>query len=138
MYAVLIRASESWRGIQIKPFEAKQLQAVGDELDQEFRDRHSLKSDEVRGCLPLQKIQQESDLTWFGSNSGLATPCYWLRPSKILHVVEGVAPCSEPSGAGRLVNRPAPAGWPGGRPRGSAEMKKEGAVFWVVRPVDLL
>ncbi len=46
MYAALIRASESWRGIQIKPFEAKQLQAVGDELDQEFRDRHSLTKSE--------------------------------------------------------------------------------------------
>jgi len=40
MYAALIRASESWRGIIVKPFETKQLQAVGAELDAEYRAAH--------------------------------------------------------------------------------------------------
>lgn len=40
MYAALIRASESWRGIQIKPFEIKQLEAIGEELDAEHKRRH--------------------------------------------------------------------------------------------------
>jgi putative transposase len=40
MYAALIRASESWRGIQTKPFEAKQLEAMKEELDAEHRRRH--------------------------------------------------------------------------------------------------
>jgi transposase-like protein len=40
MYAALIRASESWRGIQMKPFEAKQLEAMKEELDAEHRRRH--------------------------------------------------------------------------------------------------
>jgi putative transposase len=37
MYAALIRASEGWRGIGINPFEAKQLEAIGRELDEAFR-----------------------------------------------------------------------------------------------------
>jgi transposase-like protein len=41
LYAALIRASESWRGLQIKPFETKQLEAVGVELDAEYRRRHA-------------------------------------------------------------------------------------------------
>lgn len=41
MYAALIRASESWRGIGIKPFEAKQLQAIREELDVEHDRRHA-------------------------------------------------------------------------------------------------
>jgi putative transposase len=40
MYAALIRASESWRGIQMKPFEVKQLEAMKEELDAEHRQRH--------------------------------------------------------------------------------------------------
>jgi len=40
MYAALIRASESWRGIQMKPFEVKQLEAIGAELDAEHKRRH--------------------------------------------------------------------------------------------------
>jgi len=40
MYAALIRASESWRGIQIKPFEVKQLEAMKEELDAEHQRRH--------------------------------------------------------------------------------------------------
>jgi transposase-like protein len=40
MYAALIRASESWRGIQMKPFEAKQREAMKEELDAEHRLRH--------------------------------------------------------------------------------------------------
>ncbi len=41
MYAALIRASESWRGIQIKSFETKQLEAVGAEFDAEHQRRHA-------------------------------------------------------------------------------------------------
>jgi len=40
MYAALIRASESWRGIQMKPFEVKQLEAMKEELDAGHRRRH--------------------------------------------------------------------------------------------------
>lgn len=40
MYAALIRASESWRGIVVKPLERKQLQVVGEELDAEYRKAH--------------------------------------------------------------------------------------------------
>jgi transposase-like protein len=40
MYAALIRASESWRGVQMKPFEVKQLEAMKEELDAEHRHRH--------------------------------------------------------------------------------------------------
>jgi transposase-like protein len=40
MYAALIRASESWRGIQMKPFEVKQLEAMKEDLDAEHRRRH--------------------------------------------------------------------------------------------------
>jgi hypothetical protein len=40
MYAALIRASESWREIQMKPFEVKQLEAMKEELDAEHRRRH--------------------------------------------------------------------------------------------------
>jgi putative transposase len=40
MYAALIRASENWRGIQMKPFEVKQLEATKEELDAEHRRRH--------------------------------------------------------------------------------------------------
>jgi transposase-like protein len=43
MYAALIRASESWRGIQMKPFETKQLEAMREELDAEHRRRHELR-----------------------------------------------------------------------------------------------
>lgn len=35
MYAALIRASEGWRGIVINAFEAKQLEAIGRELDED-------------------------------------------------------------------------------------------------------
>jgi len=40
MYAALIRASKSWRGIQMNPFEVKQLKAMKEELDAEHRRRH--------------------------------------------------------------------------------------------------
>ena len=40
MCAALIRASESWRGIQLKSFEAKQLEAVGAALASEHERRH--------------------------------------------------------------------------------------------------
>ena len=42
MYAALIRASETWRGVQVNPFELKQLEAVGAELDAEHADHRAL------------------------------------------------------------------------------------------------
>jgi transposase-like protein len=52
MYAALIRASESWRGIQIKPFETKQLEAVAAELDAEHRRRHEPTRTKSEGASP--------------------------------------------------------------------------------------
>jgi hypothetical protein len=42
MYAALIRASENWRGIQMKPLEVKQLEAIRVELDAEHERRHAV------------------------------------------------------------------------------------------------
>jgi transposase-like protein len=39
MYASLIRASQNWRGIVIREFELKQLEALRAELDQKHKDR---------------------------------------------------------------------------------------------------
>lgn len=55
MYAALIRASESWRGIQIKPFEMKQLEALGAELDAEHRRRHEPTKTKSEGVSPSRK-----------------------------------------------------------------------------------
>ena len=55
MYAALIRASQSWRGIQIKPFETKQLQAIGAELDAEHRRRHAPTQLKSEGVSPSRK-----------------------------------------------------------------------------------
>jgi transposase-like protein len=52
MYAALIRASEGWRGIQVKPYETKQLEAVGAELDAEYRHRHEPASTKSEGVSP--------------------------------------------------------------------------------------
>ena len=63
MYAALIRASESWRGIQMKPFEVKQLEAMKEDLDAEHRRRHEPLKTPSEGGVPLQNFQQKSDLT---------------------------------------------------------------------------
>jgi putative transposase len=55
MYAALIRASESWRGVQIKPLERKQLQAVGEELDAEFRKAHEQPPAKIEVVSPSRK-----------------------------------------------------------------------------------
>ena len=52
MYAALIRASESWRGIQMKPFELKQLEVVGEELEVEHRRRHEPAKTTSEGVSP--------------------------------------------------------------------------------------
>ncbi len=52
MYAALIRASESWRGVQVKPFEFKQLEAVGRELDEEHERRHEPVRTKSAGASP--------------------------------------------------------------------------------------
>jgi len=41
MYASLIRASQSWRGVTITEFERKQLDALRDELNAQFEQRHA-------------------------------------------------------------------------------------------------
>jgi hypothetical protein len=40
IFGALIRASESWPGIQVKRFETKQLEAIGAKLDAEHPRRH--------------------------------------------------------------------------------------------------
>ncbi len=55
MYAALTRASESWRGVQIKPFEIKQLEAVGKELDAEYERRHEPMSTKSEGASHSRK-----------------------------------------------------------------------------------
>jgi transposase-like protein len=55
MYAALIRASESWRGVQVKPFEVKQLEAVGRELDTEYERRHEPAITKSEGASPSRK-----------------------------------------------------------------------------------
>jgi putative transposase len=41
MYAALIRASQTWRGVPITEFERKQLDALRDELNAQFEKRHA-------------------------------------------------------------------------------------------------
>ena len=41
MYAALIRSAESWRGITISPFEARQLSVIREELDQNHERRQA-------------------------------------------------------------------------------------------------
>ena len=55
MYAALIRASESWRGIVVKPLERKQLQAIGEELDAEYRKHHEPTTASVAAVSPSRK-----------------------------------------------------------------------------------
>jgi len=55
MYAALIRASESWRGIVVKPLERKQLRAVGEELDAEYRKAHEPTAATVEEASPSRK-----------------------------------------------------------------------------------
>lgn len=55
MYAALIRASESWRGIAVKPLERKQLQVVGEELDAEYRNAHELPATNIQVASPSRK-----------------------------------------------------------------------------------
>ncbi len=42
MYATLIRASQTWRGIPINDFERKQLQTLKEDLDNKFNERHAV------------------------------------------------------------------------------------------------
>ena len=55
MYAALIRASESWRGIAVKPLERKQLQAIGEELDAEYRKIHEPTTAKIAVVSPSTK-----------------------------------------------------------------------------------
>jgi transposase-like protein len=52
MYAALIRASESWRGIVIKPLERKQLKVLGDELDAEYRQAYKPPTPKIEVASP--------------------------------------------------------------------------------------
>jgi hypothetical protein len=42
MYAALIRASHTWRGIPISDFERRQLDALREELNAKFHERHAM------------------------------------------------------------------------------------------------
>ena len=55
MYAALIRASESWRGIVVKPLERRQLQVVGEELDAEYRKAHEPTAAKIEEVSPSRK-----------------------------------------------------------------------------------
>ena len=55
MYAALIRASESWRGIQVKEFETKQLMAIGEELDAAHQRRNAPVVTMSEGASPSRK-----------------------------------------------------------------------------------
>jgi hypothetical protein len=55
MYSALIRASDGWRWIQVKPFETKQLEAVGAELVAEHRHRYEPASTKSEGVSPSRR-----------------------------------------------------------------------------------
>jgi transposase-like protein len=59
IYAALIRASESWRGIQVKPFERRQLQAVGEELDAEYQRAHEPTAVKIEVASPSRKSSRD-------------------------------------------------------------------------------
>jgi len=42
MFAALLRASESWRGIRVTEFELRQLHLLRSELNEQFDTRHAL------------------------------------------------------------------------------------------------
>ena len=69
MCAALIRASESWRGIQLKSFEAKQLEAVGAALASEHERRYE----------PTMRSEPVSPAG--GSGRDRTGPTATLRPS---------------------------------------------------------
>ena len=52
MYAAPIRASESWRGIQMTLFEVKQLEVMKEELDAEHQRRHEPPKSSSEGASP--------------------------------------------------------------------------------------
>ena len=52
MYAALIRASESWRGVQMKPLEVKQLDAIRAELEAAHDRRHAVTRTMSEGASP--------------------------------------------------------------------------------------
>ena len=41
MFAALLRASESWRGVRVTEFELRQLQLLRNELNEHFGARHA-------------------------------------------------------------------------------------------------
>ena len=43
MFAAIIRASQTWRGVAVSEFERKQLATLREELDQKFEEQHELK-----------------------------------------------------------------------------------------------
>ncbi len=43
MFAAIIRASQTWRGVSVSEFERKQLATLREELDQKFEEQHDLK-----------------------------------------------------------------------------------------------
>ena len=55
MYAALIRASDSWRGVHIKPLELKQLEMIRAELDAEHERRHAPAVKRSQAAAPSRK-----------------------------------------------------------------------------------
>ena len=47
MFAAIIRASQTWRGVAVTEFERKQLETLREELNQKFDEQHELKMQSV-------------------------------------------------------------------------------------------
>lgn len=55
MYAALIRASATWRGVTITEFECRQLEALRDELNANFEQRHAAPTQPASRSMKLQQ-----------------------------------------------------------------------------------
>jgi hypothetical protein len=60
MFAAIIRASKTWRGVAVREFERKQLATLREELNQKFEEQHDLK---VKPASRSRKLQRLWDLT---------------------------------------------------------------------------
>lgn len=53
MFAALIRASESWRGIRISEFERRQLERLEEQLKKGFKERQEPVIKQTEGSTPI-------------------------------------------------------------------------------------
>jgi transposase-like protein len=58
MFAALIRASESWRGIRISEFERRQLERLEDQLKKGFKERHEPVTKESSTLVPIYSSER--------------------------------------------------------------------------------